>query len=49
MKTFTAQTASVVEHYRTKGRFAEINGDQPVEQVSTTITAALKRLRTEQA
>ena len=49
MKTFTAQTAPVVEHYRAEGRFAEIDGDQPVEQVSATITATLKRLRTERA
>jgi adenylate kinase len=52
MKTFHAQTAPVVDHYRTQGRFEEINGDQPVEQVTTAITAALRRFRatvTEQA
>lgn len=45
MKTFEAQTAPVVEHYRRQGRFEEVNGDQAVEQVTVEITAALKRLR----
>jgi adenylate kinase len=46
MKTFESQTAPVVEHYRKQGRFEEIDGDQPVEQVTAGIEAALKRLRT---
>jgi adenylate kinase len=45
MKTFQAQTAPVIEHYRKRGRFEEIDGDQPVEQVTAAIEAALKRLR----
>jgi adenylate kinase len=45
MKTFEAQTAPVIEHYRKQGRFEEVDGDQPVEQVTAEITAALKRLR----
>ena len=45
MKTFESQTAPVIEHYRKQGRFEEINGDQPVEQVTAAIEAALKRLR----
>jgi adenylate kinase len=45
MKTFEAQTAPVVEHYRRQGRFEEVNGDQAVDQVTAEITAALKRLR----
>jgi adenylate kinase len=45
MKTFEAQTAPVVEHYRGQGRFEEIDGDHPVEQVTATIEAALGRLR----
>jgi adenylate kinase len=49
MKTFNLQTAPVVEHYRTQGRFQEIDGDQSVEQVSATIVDALKHLRKEQA
>ncbi len=45
MKTFQAQTAPVVEHYRNQGRFYEVNGDQPVEAVSQAITSALQALR----
>ena len=45
MKTFEAQTAPVIEHYRKQGRFEEVDGDQAVEQVTAEITAALKRLR----
>ena len=46
MKTFESQTAPVVEHYRKQGRFEEVDGDQPVEQVTAAIKAALRRLRT---
>jgi adenylate kinase len=46
MKTFESQTAPVIEHYRKQGRFEEIDGDQPVEQVTAAIEGALKRLRT---
>ena len=45
MKTFEAQTAPVIEHYRKQGRFEEVDGDQAVEQVTAEITAGLKRLR----
>jgi adenylate kinase len=45
MKTFQAQTAPVVEHYRTQGRFREVNGDQSVEAVSEAIKSALQALR----
>jgi adenylate kinase len=45
MKTFETQTAPVIEHYRKQGRFEEIDGDHPVEQVTTAIEAALIRLR----
>ncbi len=45
MKTFDAQTAPVVEHYRGQGRFEQIDGDRPVDEVATTITDTLKRLR----
>jgi adenylate kinase len=46
MKTFKTQTAPVIEHYRKQGRFEEIDGDRPVEQVTLAIEAALARLRT---
>lgn len=49
MKTFEDQTAPVIEHYRALGRFEEVNGDLPVDQVSTDIDAALHRLRTAEA
>jgi adenylate kinase len=45
MKTFEAQTAPVIEHYRKQGRFREVNGDQSVEQVTAAITQALQALR----
>ena len=46
MKTFQIQTAPAIEHYRKQGRFEEIDGDAPVEQVTAAIEAALIRLRT---
>ena len=45
MKTFEAQTAPVIDHYRKQGRFEEIDGDHPVDQVTADIESALKRLR----
>jgi adenylate kinase len=45
MKTFEAQTAPVIEHYRKQGRFEEISGDDSVEHVTAEIKSALKRLR----
>jgi adenylate kinase len=45
MKGYSALTAPVVEHYRSQERFAEVDGDQPVEVVSKSIIAAVERLR----
>ncbi|MHB1701006.1 MAG: adenylate kinase [Acidobacteriaceae bacterium] len=45
MRTYDAQTAPVVEHYRALGRFEEMDGEQPVEAVTQCIMAALARLR----
>jgi adenylate kinase len=45
MKTFEAQTAPVVEHYRKQGRFKEVDGDHPVERVTASIKEALQALR----
>ena len=45
MKSYSGQTAPVVDHYRGQGRFAEVDGDQPIESVSAGILAAVKRLR----
>jgi adenylate kinase len=38
-------TAPVIEHYRTLGRFAEVDGDRPIGVVATGIVAAVERLR----
>ena len=46
MKSFREKTAAVIDYYRTHGgRFAEVNGDQPVEEVTKGIRAALLKLR----
>jgi adenylate kinase len=45
MKTFEAQTAPVIEHYRKEGRFEVVDGDRLVEEVTAEIVSALKRLR----
>ena len=45
MKTFQAQTAPVIEHYRNRCCFEAIDGDHPVEQVTIALEAALTRLR----
>ena len=45
MRAYTALTAPVVEHYRASGRFAEVDGDQPIEVVMAGIAAAVERLR----
>jgi adenylate kinase len=45
MKTFEAQTAPVIEHYRKQGRFREVDGDRPVEEVTASIKEALRTLR----
>jgi adenylate kinase len=45
MRTYETQTAPVVDHYRSRGRFEEVNGDQPVEQVTAEVMAAVARLR----
>lgn len=45
MRIFHDQTAPVVDHYRAQGRFAEVDGAQPVEVVTATIDQILHRLR----
>ncbi len=42
---YTAKTVHVIEHYRARGRFAEVDGAQPVEDVTASIHAALRKLR----
>ncbi len=45
MRVYEAQTAPVVDHYRAKSRFVEVDGEQPVEAVTAGIMAAVTRLR----
>lgn len=45
MRTYEALTAPVVEHYRALGRFAEVDGEQPVAEVFAGIKTAVERLR----
>ena len=46
MKAFKALTAPVIEYYRTHGnRFAEVNGDQSLNEVATAIRSTLLRMR----
>ena len=47
MRVYAAQTAPVVEHYRELGRFAEVDGDRPIDVVAAGIIAAVERLRKE--
>jgi adenylate kinase len=48
MKAFDAQTAPVIEYYRSHGnRFAEVDGDRPLEEVTDAIRATLLRMRQE--
>jgi len=45
MRAYEALTAPVVEHYKTQGRFAEVNGDRPIAEIASGIAAAVERLR----
>ena len=46
MKAFEAKTAAVIEYYRAHGsRFAEVDGNLSVDEVTQSIRATLFRLR----
>jgi adenylate kinase len=45
MRAYEAQTAPVVEHYRTQGRFETVDGEQPVDAVTAAVMDAVRRLR----
>jgi adenylate kinase len=46
MKAFQSKTAAVIEYYRSHGgRFAEVDGNLPVDEVTQSIRATLLRLR----
>jgi adenylate kinase len=46
MRSFVQKTSAVIEYYREHGnRFAEVDGDRPVDQVTRSIRETLLRLR----
>jgi adenylate kinase len=45
MKVFEEETAPVLPHYRSQGRFAEVNGLQDVKTVTREVLAQLAQLR----
>ncbi len=45
MRAYEAQTAPVIEHYRASGRFAEVDGDRPIEVIAAEIVATVERMR----
>jgi adenylate kinase len=45
LRTYEAQTAPVVAHYRALSRLEELDGEQPVNAVTAGILDAVKRLR----
>ena len=46
MKAFDALTAPVISYYRIHGnRFAEVEGDRPLEEVTEAIRSTLRRMR----
>jgi adenylate kinase len=45
MRAYEALTAPVVEHYRDLGRFAEVDGDRPIDAIAAGIVAAVEGLR----
>ena len=47
MRTYEALTAPVVEHYRARSRFVEVDGEQPADEVLAGIMAAVTRFRSQ--
>jgi adenylate kinase len=45
MRAYAAMTAPVIEHYRALGRYAEVDGDRPIDMVAAGIVAAVERMR----
>jgi adenylate kinase len=45
MRAYAALTAPVMDHYRALGRFAEVDGDRPIDTIAAEIIAAVERLR----
>ncbi len=42
LKNYEAQTLPLTDYYRGKGRYVEVNGSQPVEQVSSDMVKAVR-------
>ncbi|MBQ7579624.1 MAG: adenylate kinase [Clostridia bacterium] len=42
LKTYTEQTAPVVDYYKNTGKLVKINGNQPIDKVYADINCALK-------
>jgi adenylate kinase len=45
MRTYEVLTRPVIEHYRALGRFAEVDGDRPIDEVASEIVSTVGRLR----
>lgn len=45
MHAYAALTEPVIEHYRKSGRFAEVDGSRPIDEIAAGIVAAVERLR----
>ncbi|MFY9856365.1 MAG: adenylate kinase [Terracidiphilus sp.] len=45
MRAYSALTAPVVDHYRALGRFAEVDGDRPINTIAAGIVTAVEGLR----
>jgi adenylate kinase len=45
LKSYEEQTARLAEYYRKGGHFVEINGDQPIDQVTKEVLATIERMR----
>lgn len=45
MRAYEALTAPVIEHYRTLGRFAEVDGNRAISEVAAGIVDVVGRLR----
>ncbi len=43
IQVYMTQTSPLIEYYRSRGTLAEINGFQPIEQVTAQLVAALKK------
>ena len=45
MRAYEVLTKPVIEHYRALGRFAEVDGDRPIEEIAADIVSTVERLR----